>query len=419
MCAIGEESGPSVRNPAKNNNVVGLAPTQELVSRSGMMRASFMNDRVGPMCRTVRDAAKLLDVIAGYDEHDELTAFSRNRLPSTPYGQFASLSANDKQPLKGVRIGVLREYMNRSLFTQADHESIAIVEHALDDLKKLGATLIDPGATGELFQGCVQALTPSAHSSLFVKQFPALFPIDDKGQPVGDHMPRLVDLTLSAKGFPTGDKAPSIRGLGNDRTTGEGRFVLDLYLQQRGDANIKSTEDLINKSKFYTDVRPETGFNDKRRGLQNKYDDKTLDLSNRLATRFALQQIVLQCLAQQNLDAVTYPTGNVPAPKLGAPTEPTVNGRSALAWTLLGANGFPAISVPAGFTTQVFDRVADPAAPGKPRLVGPIPAALPVGIDFLGAPFSEPTLFKIAAAYTQATHHRHAPKGFGPLSNEP
>jgi Asp-tRNA(Asn)/Glu-tRNA(Gln) amidotransferase A subunit family amidase len=47
MCAIGEESGPSVRNPAKNNNVVGLAPTQELVSRAGMIPASFMNDRVG------------------------------------------------------------------------------------------------------------------------------------------------------------------------------------------------------------------------------------------------------------------------------------------------------------------------------------------------------------------------------------
>src|SRR4051812_36849846 len=51
MCAISEESGPSARNPAKNNNVVALAPTQELVSRDGMVPASFMNDRVGPTCR--------------------------------------------------------------------------------------------------------------------------------------------------------------------------------------------------------------------------------------------------------------------------------------------------------------------------------------------------------------------------------
>jgi Asp-tRNA(Asn)/Glu-tRNA(Gln) amidotransferase A subunit family amidase len=214
--------------------------------------------------------------------------------------------------------------------------------------------------------------------------------------------------------FPDG---PTIRGLGSDRTVGEGRYVLDMYLKDRGDANIKSTEDLINKSTFYTDVRNSSGFNDKKKGLQTKFDDKTLDMSNYIQTRFALQQIGLQCMAEQKLDAVTYPTGNVPAPKLGAPTEPTVNGRSALAWTLLGANGFPAISVPAGFTTEVYDRVADASSPGGTRLVGPLAAKLPVGIDFLGRPFSEPTLLRIAAAYTAATHHREAPAGFGAPGN--
>jgi Asp-tRNA(Asn)/Glu-tRNA(Gln) amidotransferase A subunit family amidase len=170
---------------------------------------------------------------------------------------------------------------------------------------------------------------------------------------------------------------------------------------------------------FYADVREDSGYSDKKKGLQNKYNDKTLDLSNRLATRFALQQIALQCMAMQNLDAVTYPTGNIPPPKLGAPTEPTVNGRSAMAWTLLGANGLPAISVPAGFTTVVYDRVRDPSAPGGTRLVGPTDAALPVGIDFLGAPFSEPVLINIAAAYTAATKHRKAPLQFGPVTGEP
>jgi Asp-tRNA(Asn)/Glu-tRNA(Gln) amidotransferase A subunit family amidase len=184
---------------------------------------------------------------------------------------------------------------------------------------------------------------------------------------------------------------------------------------ERGDANIRSTEDLLKKSTFYTDVRESSGFNDKKKGLQTKYDDKTLDLSNRLQTRFALQQIVMQCMAEQQLDALTYPTGNVPTPKLGAPTEPTVNGRSALAWTLLGANGFPAMTVPAGFTTEVYDRVPD--ARGGSKLVGPIAAKLPVGIDFLGRPFSEPTLLKIAAAYEAASHHRRSPEGFGVPSN--
>jgi amidase len=113
---------------------------------------------------------------------------------------------------------------------------------------------------------------------------------------------------------------------------------------------------------------------------------------------------------------VTYPTSNVPAAQLGAPIEPTVNERQSNAWALLGAHGFPAITVPAGFTTHVYDRVADARAEGGSKLVGPVPARLPVGIDFLARPFDEPTLFKIAAAYEAATHHRVPPPGFESLA---
>jgi amidase len=147
--------------------------------------------------------------------------------------------------------------------------------------------------------------------------------------------------------------------------------------------------------------------------------------------------MVMQCMAGQKLDAVTYPTGNVPPPKVGAPTEPNLNGRSPLAWTLLGANGLPAISVPAGFTTEVYDRVRKPVggvesdavqasagtdsakAKVAARLVGPIAAKLPVGIDFLARPFDEPKLLRIAAAYEAATRHRAPPSEFGPLAGEP
>ncbi|HEV8724710.1 MAG TPA: hypothetical protein VGW77_29185 [Candidatus Binatia bacterium] len=88
------------------------------------------------------------------------------------------------------------------------------------------------------------------------------------------------------------------------------------------------------------------------------------------------------------------------------------------AWTLLGTMGFPAITVPAGFTTQVFDRVRDANAPGGTRLVDPVPAKLPVGIDFLAMPFGEPMLLRIASAYERATHHRISPPEFGPLEEK-
>ncbi|RYY75744.1 MAG: amidase [Gammaproteobacteria bacterium] len=406
-CAIGEESGPSVRNPAKNNNVVGLAPTQELVSRAGMIRASAINDRVGPLCRTVQDVAKILDVIAGYDPKDELTAFAVDRLPAQKYQSFTT-----ERSLQGIRIGVVREFMNRELFSRADDESIAIVEREVEMLKKLGATVIDPGPGGALFQGCVKHYAPIAYNSALANQFPDQFPVDPKGKPSTDHIPVLLAMADGSVAFP---ESITIRGLGTEPSIGEGRYVLDAYLKERGDANIKTTEDLIKKSRFFTDVRPGSGFSDKKAALQAKFDDKTLDMSNRMQTRFALQQIVLQCMAQQNLQAVTYPTGNVPAPKLGAPAEPSVNGRSPLAWTLLGANGFPAISVPAGFTTEVYDRIPDPKSPKATLMVGPVKAQLPVNIDFLGRPFSEPVLLKIAAAYEAASKHRKAPQGFGAL----
>jgi Asp-tRNA(Asn)/Glu-tRNA(Gln) amidotransferase A subunit family amidase len=373
-----------------------------------MIPASFMNDRVGPMCRTVEDVARVLDVISGYDPKDELTAFGVGRKPQQSYESYAR-----KQPLKGVRIGVVREYMNKELFTQADSESIDIVDREINTLRKLGATVVDPGKGGALFQSCVKKYGPASHAALFIKQFPKLFPVDASGKPAADHVPLLVSMFFDPSLFPEG---PSFRDLGNDRTVGEGKYVLDKYLKGRGDANIQSTADLIEKSRFYSDVRKETGFSDKKESLLSKQKDMTFDISSRLQTRFALQQIGIQCMAEMNLDAVTYPTGNVPAPKLGAPTEPSINGRSALAWTLLGANGFPAISVPAGFTTQVFDRVAD--ANGS-TLIGPIAAKLPVGIDFLGKPFDEPTLLKIAAAYEGATKHRTPPAGFGPVAGEP
>jgi amidase len=434
-CAIGEESGPSVRNPAKNNNIVGLAPTQELVGRTGMIRASFMNDRVGPMCRSVKDVARILDVIAGYDPDDELTAFGIGRLPEKPYPSFA-----EERSLKGLRIGVVREFMNKELFTQADAQSIDIVERGIADLRKLGATIVDPGPGGALFQDCIKRYQPSADSDQFIAQFPKLFPADAAGKPSSDHIPLLVAMSADPKLFPDG---PTIRDIGPERTIGEGRYVLDAYLKARGDANIKSTEDLINKANFYSDVREDSGFNDKKKGLEKKFADKTLNIGSRLQVRFALQQIVMQCMAAQQLDAVTYPTGNVPAPKLGAPTEPSVNGRSPLAWTLLGGNGFPAISVPAGFTSEVYDRIRVPIAAtstaadtasekiagskdtdntnakATTRLVGPIPAKLPVGIDFLSRPFDEPKLLRIAAAYEAATRHRIPPPEFGPLPGEP
>ena len=124
-CSIGEETGGSIHHPAKNNSLVGLAPTQELVSRDGMI-ASGINTRVGPLCRTVKDAARVLEVIAGYDPKDELTAFSVGRLPAEPYRSFAN-----ERTLNGIRIGVIREHMDKKALNEADFAAIDLTERAV------------------------------------------------------------------------------------------------------------------------------------------------------------------------------------------------------------------------------------------------------------------------------------------------
>ena len=191
--------------------------------------------------------------------------------------------------------------------------------------------------------------------------------------------------------------------------------MLSRYLRERGDANIKSIKDLIDKSKFYLDVRPEAGFVDRKAALEEINSNLTLDMAKVIQDRFANQQIVMQCMAQENLDALVSPAGNIPAYILGAPIEPPLAGGRNSVWGLLGQHGIPTLSVPAGFTTHVFDRVRDPASRDGTRLVGPVPAKLPVGVMFFGRPFSEPTLFRIASAYEAATKHRIPPPDFGPV----
>lgn len=368
-CAIGEETVVSIRWPSSVNSLVGLAPTEELVSRKGMM-GSGLSMRTGPICRNVADAARILDVIAGYDPKDELTAFSVGRKPAKPY-----LNSAAAKRLDGVRIGVIREYMRRDLFSKADEQSITLAERAIADLRKLGAVIVDPGPEGALLDPCIAR-----------------------------HAPTL----LPARANPY-----TLRTLNTPAVEGEGKYMLNRYLEERSDANIKSNADLVSKARFYEDPN----FPDRKQARQAAERATTFDATARLASRFALQNILLQCMQEQRLDALMSPTSTVPPRKLTSPREPNVNGRSPIGYSLIGQQGFPAITVPAGFTTEIWDRARD--ANGSTTLVGPIEASLPVGVDFLARPFEEATLFRIASAYEAATRHRKPPAEFGPVAGEP
>jgi Asp-tRNA(Asn)/Glu-tRNA(Gln) amidotransferase A subunit family amidase len=402
-CAIGEETVVSVRWPSAVNSIVGLAPTKELVSTDGMIAAG-LNMRVGPMCRTVADTARVLDVIAGYDPKDEYTALSIGRTPRTSY-----LSATSARSLAGLRIGVVREYLNRTLLAKADEESVDLVERAIGVLRKLGATIVDPGTEGALFQRCIARSAPELMSSAFTRQNRQLFPVDAAGQPTGDQIAVLVDMRVDPSRVPD---SLTLRTLGGGfGEPGEDKYMINRYLRERGDANITSNADLIAKATFYNDPN----FPNRRAAREQAERGITLDTSARMHTRFALQTLLMHCMEEQKLDALVAPMSTVPPRKLLAPREPASNGRNPIGWFMFGQQGFPVIDVPAGFTTNVWDRERDG---NGTRLVGPIPAKLPVGVDFIARPFGEPLLFRIAAAYEAATKNRRPPEDFGPLARE-
>jgi len=427
-CAIGEETGTSIRVPSSSSNVVGLSPTQELISRAGM-NGPGVQVRQGPICRTVEDSAKMLAAVVGYDAKDPFTAFSIGRAPTQPYASFASGGRLD-----GVRIGVIREYMDVRLFSKRDEEVIGVVDRAVTDLRRTGATIVDPGAGGALLTACFQKYVPQAFGKLFTQQHPHLFPVDDRGKPATDHIATLVELAAHPERVPDGI---SIRDLGGAvQAIGDSAYWRELYLHDRNDSTIKTAREATAATTPIVDpvatasgasistatpygARARTGNGGGGAIGGNGQEPRELNMAERLAQRFAFQQVILSCMADLSLDAFVYPTNNIPPQKIQAPEEPAVNGRNQAHWVIFGQQGFPAISVPGGFTKEVYDRVpeANSADGTGTRLVGPVAARLPVGVDFAARPFGEPMLLRIASAYERVTRHREPPAEFrGPAA---
>ncbi len=139
--AIGQEGYASIRRPSTWNGVVGMRPTAGLVSRGGVYGGwPSVFGSLGPMSRTVSDAAKALDCMVGYDPTDPVTAMG--------YGKAApSYSAGlDRDALKGARIGILRTSIGHG--SEPDTDDFAKVQEVFDkavaDLAAAGATVIDP-----------------------------------------------------------------------------------------------------------------------------------------------------------------------------------------------------------------------------------------------------------------------------------
>ena len=131
---LGTDTGNSIRGPSSHQALVGIRSTMGLTSRAGIAPLSLFADIAGPMARTVADAAAVLQVVAGYDPDDPVTAAAKDH-PTPNYADYLK-----KDGLKGARIGVLRQAFDNQ---PVDPEVRAVFNRALEDMRKAGATVID------------------------------------------------------------------------------------------------------------------------------------------------------------------------------------------------------------------------------------------------------------------------------------
>lgn len=153
MCVLGlaEETGGSIQNPASAQGLVGIKPTIGLVPNAGVVPLAGNRDVVGPIARTVIDAALGLDAIAGFTTEDPKTLASVDKIPAGGYA--AGLSTNG---LQGKRLGLYGPGW------RPDHlspEAAALYDRAKAELKKLGAVLVEDPFAGTDFASLRQ-ITP-------------------------------------------------------------------------------------------------------------------------------------------------------------------------------------------------------------------------------------------------------------------
>lgn len=331
---LGTETGSSIRNPSTKNNLVGIAPTTGLISRAGILPSSITLDRAGPMARNVTDAAIVLHTMSGMDAADLFTIDCVGRIPEEGY-----LKNLKKDGLKYSRIGVLRENFGSDA---EDQEALEIIELAIGKLSEQGATLVDPLPTG-------------------------------------------LDLFTILKDVRSGG--------------GEKKEALNHYLSGRTDTRMKSLQDIIESGKALGKLQD---------GLVKAQDAGPLhfnkDYIHFLRNREMVKKLFISLFDEYDLDAIVYPyqtkpeyTLDVAAPEAGkvpGASNYNVLGRGTRISTV---TGYPAITVPAGFTES---------------------DGMPVGLEFLGRPFTEGLLIQLTYAFEQSYPQRKLPESTPPLENE-
>jgi len=155
--ALGSDTGGSIRQPAAMCGVVGLKPTYGRVSRFGLVAFASSLDQVGPLTKTVRDAALIMNAIAGHDPQDSTSL-------NEPVPDYASNLGND---LRGVRLGVPKEYMIEGIDPQVKRA----IDIAVKQLNSLGANIVEVSLPSTEYAVAVYYIVATAEASANLARF--------------------------------------------------------------------------------------------------------------------------------------------------------------------------------------------------------------------------------------------------------
>jgi amidase len=457
QCSICEETGGSCRQPAWRNNIVAFVTTKGLIPYGGAIGADPYLDRAGIQCRTVTDAARVLDALKdprrGYfDPRDIYTALPKGLVSQQPYASYAApigAGARAGKPLAGLRIGIVREYMVKHAANDAAMSDLvnAEIKKVLRD--ELGAELVEsidplypddptiPNMT-YTFQQALAEILPF-HFPEYLQRPPGGRGGSGGGDDGGGPPPAAAEgrgggglayavpnydvtkrdyMVKAAEGEAPWPDSLNMRSANSPGSAASLGFNLAQYLLRRGDTRIKDWATLNGNAKYFSANKMVAMQN-----WENKVDLVSAGMTQNIKMREVLRLVVLKVMRQNNVDILVNPTTTIPPTRIGFAGQPQVNSRPTGRFPTSANLGIPEITVPAGFNAIIYepDFVLNPAKTAYASVANndrpsTLQLPLPVGISFWGGPGDEGIVIKTAAAYEAATKHRKAPPAFGAVS---
>ena len=435
-CAFCEQTGGSCKGPASRNGVVSLLTTKGLIPYGGAVGSNPLVDRAGINCRTVRDAALVLDALRdpelGYfDPRDIYTAVPEALVSAAPYASYVVDEVGDEgAPLAGMRIGIVREYM-----VEHTPNDAAISDRIDDEIKtvlrdRLGASLVE--SVDPLYPD-----DPAVENMAYTFQ-------DALAEILPIHMPEYFATTtgdgslefavaghdVTSKGYlvrlAEGDAplAPNLnlRRVTLSPPTRSFAFHIDQYLARRGDARVRDMGSLDANTKYFSAAAEAGSAN-----WAALDDTGSAGNAERMRMRAVMQLVLAKVMRENRLDVLVNPENTTPHQRVGGPSEPAANGRGAAGatQTITALIGAPEIVVPAGFNDVVYEPryVLNAAGDRYEAVSGDEPSRLetplPISLMFWAGPGEEAAVLRAASAYESATRYRVPPPDFGPLPDEP